>query len=109
MAFAAPMAMAAAPYLAIGSAITGVAGTVMQGEAQAQSADYMAQVAANNQKIAANNANMALEQGTQKEEAQTEATGAQIGHMRAAFGSMGQIPIPVRPSMCGPPPPKWGS
>jgi hypothetical protein len=91
MAFAAPIA-AAAPYLAGASMITGLAGTVMQGEASAQSASYMAQVAANNQKIAQQNANMAIEQGAIKEEAQREATGAQIGRARAAYGAMGVDP-----------------
>ncbi len=92
MGFAAPVMAAAAPYLAGASIVTGVAGTVMQGEAQAQSADYMAQVARNNQLIAQQNANMALEQGTVQEEAQREKTGAQIAQARSAYGAMGVDP-----------------
>jgi hypothetical protein len=92
MGFAAPVMAAAAPYLAAGSIVTGVTGSVMQGEAAAQSAGYMAQVARNNQIIAQQNANMALEQGTIKEEAQKEQTGARIGSMRAAYGAMGVDP-----------------
>ncbi|MDR3555921.1 MAG: hypothetical protein P4L55_14280 [Syntrophobacteraceae bacterium] len=92
MGFAAPVMAAAAPYMAGASIVTGVAGTVMQGEAAAQSADYMAQVARNNQLIAQQNANMALEQGTIKEEAQREQTGAQIGRIRSAYGAMGVEP-----------------
>ena len=92
MGFVAPVMAAAAPYLAVGSAVTGVAGAVMQGKAQAASADYMAQVAANNQRIAQQNANMALEQGQVKEETQREQTGAQIGRARAVFGASGVDP-----------------
>ena len=92
MGFVAPVMAAAAPYLAAGSIVTGVAGSVMQGEASAQSANYMAQVAANNQKIAQQNANMALEQGAIREEAQKEQTGSEIGSMRAAYGAMGVGP-----------------
>jgi hypothetical protein len=92
MGFAAPVMAAAAPYMAGASIVTGVVGTVMQGEAAAQSADYMAQVARNNQLIAQQNANMALEQGTIKEEAQREQAGAQIGRIRSAYGAMGVEP-----------------
>lgn len=92
MGFVAPVMAAAAPYLAAGSIATGVAGAVMQGEAAAQSADYMAQVAKNNETIAQQNANMALEQGQVEEEAEREQTGAQIGRMRANFGAMGVDP-----------------
>ena len=42
MGFVAPVMAAAAPYLAGASMVTGVAGAVMQGEASAQSANYMA-------------------------------------------------------------------
>ncbi len=92
MGFVAPVMAAAAPYLAAGSIVTGVAGSVMQGVASAQSADYMAQVANNNNLIAQQNANMALEQGQIKEEAEREQTGARIGRERAAFGAMGVDP-----------------
>ena len=92
MGFVAPVMAAAAPYLAAGSIATGVAGTLMQGAASAQSADYMAQVANNNNRIAQQNANMALEQGQIKEEAEREQTGAQIGRERASFGAMGVDP-----------------
>jgi hypothetical protein len=92
MGFAAPVMAAAAPYLAGTSIVTGVAGAVMQGDAQAQSADYMAQVARNNQLVSQQNANMALEQGTVQEEAQREKTGAQISQARAAYGAMGVDP-----------------
>ena len=92
MGFAVPVMAAAAPYLAGASMVTGVAGTVMQGEAQAQSAAYMAQVARNNQLIGQQNANMALEQGTVQEEAQREKTGAQISQARASYGAMGVNP-----------------
>ncbi|MDR3569615.1 MAG: hypothetical protein P4L43_16440 [Syntrophobacteraceae bacterium] len=92
MGFAAPIMAAAAPYLAGASIATGVAGTVIQGEAQAQSADYMAQVARNNQLIGQQNADMALEQGTAQEEAQREKTGAQISQERASYGAMGVDP-----------------
>lgn len=89
MGFVAPVMAAAAPYLAAGSAVTGIAGTIMQGQAQAASADYMAQIAKNNEAIAQQNANMALEQGAQKEQAQKLATGEQIGNIRAAYSAMG--------------------
>lgn len=92
MGFVAPVMAAAAPYLAAGSIATGVAGSVMQGVASAQSADYMAQVARHNDLIAQQNANMALEQGQIHEEAEREQTGAQIGGERAAFGAMGVDP-----------------
>ena len=92
MGFAAPVMAAAAPYLAAGSIVTGLAGTVMQGEASAQSADYMAQVARNNQQIAQQNANMALEQGAVAEEAQREKTGVRIAQARTAYGAMGVDP-----------------
>lgn len=92
MGFVAPVTAVAAPYLAAGSIATGVVGSVMKGEAQAASADYMAQVARNNQIIAQQNTKLALEQGQVKEEAEREQTGAQIGRMRAAFGANGVDP-----------------
>ncbi|MGC8495052.1 MAG: hypothetical protein ACP5SH_25320 [Syntrophobacteraceae bacterium] len=92
MGFVAPVMAAAAPYLAAGSIATGIAGTVMQSQASAQSADYMAQVANNNSLIARQNANMALEQGQIKEETEREQTGAQIGRERASFAAMGVDP-----------------
>ncbi|MGC9196340.1 MAG: hypothetical protein ACP5IL_12935 [Syntrophobacteraceae bacterium] len=88
--------MAFAPAISAGiaavSAAAGIAGTVMQGEASAQSANYQAAVASNNQKIAQQNQQMALEQGAIAQEQAKEKEGAQIAQERAAYGAMGVDP-----------------
>lgn len=81
--------------MSFASALAGTAmgasaiGSVIQGEGEAQSADYMSQVAANNEKIARNNANMALEQGTQAQEQAELQTGQQMGMLRTRFAASG--------------------
>lgn len=80
---------AAAPVIAGISMVTGLAGSVMQGMAASQTANYQAQVAANNARIAQQNANVALEQGTVQEETQREKTGSEIGYIRAQQAASG--------------------
>lgn len=78
--------------LGVASLLASVGGTVMQAQAQSQSAAYNAQVARNNQTIANQNAGLALEQGQQAEETQKIKTGEMISGIEAGQAASGVNP-----------------
>jgi len=67
-------------------------GQYEQSQAQAQAANYQAQVARNNQIVAQQNAQLALEQGQVQEQAQRQKTGQQIGGIVAQEAASGVNP-----------------
>ena len=67
--------------LGVASVVASVGGSIMQGYAQSQAANYNAQVARNNQIVANQNASIALQQG----QAQEQAKRIQTGEMGSAI------------------------
>jgi len=74
------------------SMVGGLVGNIMQGQAQAATANYQAQVARNNQIIAQQNASMALQQEEPAEEAQRIKTGSMIAGITAQEAASGINP-----------------
>ena len=78
--------------LAGASLLLSGAGAIMQGQAQAASADYNAQVARNNEIIAKQNAQLELQQGAVAEQAQEQKTGQAMGAELAQEAASGVEP-----------------
>lgn len=75
--------------LTIGSTLMGGAGAIQQGQAQAASARYNAQVAEMNARMADRAAKDALERGKLEEQKQREKTAQIIGQQRAGMAANG--------------------
>lgn len=75
--------------LTIGSTLIGGAGAIQQGQAQAASARYNAQVAEMNARMADRAAKDALERGKLEEQKQREKTAQIIGQQRAGMAANG--------------------
>ncbi len=80
-----------ATIAAIGSAVVGGIGTMMQAQASASQAAYQAQVARNNQIIAQRNAADALKRGEVEEDKVRQRTAAILGQQRARLAGQGSV------------------
>jgi hypothetical protein len=77
--------------IAIGSAVIGGIGSIMQAQASASQAAYQAQVARNNQIIAQRNAADALKRGEVEEDKVRQRTAAILGQQRARLAGQGSV------------------
>jgi hypothetical protein len=78
--------------LGVASVVASVGGSIMQGYAQSQAANYNAQVARNNQIVANQNAQIALQTGQTQEEAKRIQTGEMMGGIVASQAASGVNP-----------------